>query len=731
MRKTWCWITAALLFRLVTHSSGQGKTDFYTTVSTLSDLIQMEKEVKASLLYYTKRLKIVQDSVLNFVQDSQPYDDLATPSDVFDYLKHPVHAFQLIKRMTAGLGDIETQIRRMQSFDSLVDIREMRKQRLLPWDEDFRGLAASLVRLQNTYDLDISELAKGHLRTEVPQSRTISGRLPLSARDCLNISQVALDQGFYDRAVEWVEQAVRTAAGEGNVTTSKQELDTFHETVVKEHDENLDTTQETTDSLVDIREMRKQRLLPWDEDFRGLAASLVRLQNTYDLDISELAKGHLRTEVPQSRTISGRLPLSARDCLNISQVALDQGFYDRAVEWVEQAVRTAAGEGNVTTSKQELDTFHETVVKEHDENLDTTQETTAWEGFFWQTYGVPVRDRMKRSKEYKAELFQEDPQEYQDSQNYKRLCRGEQLRTLKMDSQLRCRYYKGQDGFFKLQPIKLEEFNLKPYIVVLHDVIQDRDLEDLIAFAKPRLMISKTYSDDMELSPIRTSSNTWLFEQNATIASRLNRYLTALLGMGTSDSNFEAEPYQLANYGTGGHYLPHHDYLYDVYEDSDENATIASRLNRYLTALLGMGTSDSNFEAEPYQLANYGTGGHYLPHHDYLYDVYEDSDETDDFSRLPSYGDRLATLMIYMSDVEEGGATVFPKLGVRLTPKKGDAAFWWNLKTSGAVEKLTLHAGCPVLYGNKWIANKWFRSYGNVFRLPCSTDRYASMAPLV
>ncbi|KAM7294885.1 hypothetical protein ISCGN_024390 [Ixodes scapularis] len=115
-----------------------------------------------------------------------------------------------------------------------------------------------------------------------------------------------------------------------------------------------------------------------------------------------------------------------------------------------------------------------------------------------------------------------------------------------------------------------------------------------------------------------------------------------------------------------------------------------------------MGTSDSNFEAEPYQLANYGTGGHYLPHHDYLYDVYEDSDETDDFSRFPSYGDRLATLMIYMSDVEEGGATVFPKLGVRLTPKKGDAAFWWNLKTSGAVEKLTLHAGCPVLYGNKW-----------------------------
>uniref|UniRef100_V5GQ21 Putative secreted protein n=1 Tax=Ixodes ricinus TaxID=34613 RepID=V5GQ21_IXORI len=96
MSETCCWITAALFFCLVTDSSGQEKTDFYTTMSTLSDLIQYgKKRFKASLLYYTKRLKIVQDSVLNFVQDSQPYDDLTSPSDVFDYLKHPVHAFQL------------------------------------------------------------------------------------------------------------------------------------------------------------------------------------------------------------------------------------------------------------------------------------------------------------------------------------------------------------------------------------------------------------------------------------------------------------------------------------------------------------------------------------------------------------------------------------------------------------------------------------------------------------
>ena len=72
-------------------------------------------------------------------------------------------------------------------------------------------------------------------------------------------------------------------------------------------------------------------------------------------------------------------------------------------------------------------------------------------------------------------------------------------------------------------------------------------------------------------------------------------------------------------------------------------------------------------------------------------------------------GQRVSTLVMYLSDVEQGGETTFPDVGVSVVPKKGAAVYFEYCNSQGQVDPLSLHAGNPVIKGEKWIATKWMR----------------------
>ena len=113
--------------------------------------------------------------------------------------------------------------------------------------------------------------------------------------------------------------------------------------------------------------------------------------------------------------------------------------------------------------------------------------------------------------------------------------------------------------------------------------------------------------------------------------------------------------------------------------------------------------------AEQYQLVYYKKGAEYKPHFD-SFDY-----ETDDGKKnWEPGGQRMITVIAYLNDVEEGGETGFPELGINIPPKKGDAVVFHNTVSNDAhthpkINPRSLHGGMPVIKGEKWMVNLWFR----------------------
>jgi prolyl 4-hydroxylase len=103
---------------------------------------------------------------------------------------------------------------------------------------------------------------------------------------------------------------------------------------------------------------------------------------------------------------------------------------------------------------------------------------------------------------------------------------------------------------------------------------------------------------------------------------------------------------------------------------------------------------------EGLHILNYPPSAEYLPHYDYFNPVDPGSKTHTDRG-----GNRIATLIIYLSDVEAGGGTVFPTQNLHVHPCQGHAVFF----SYQDLTPLSLHGGEPVIQGSKWIATKWLR----------------------
>ena len=100
---------------------------------------------------------------------------------------------------------------------------------------------------------------------------------------------------------------------------------------------------------------------------------------------------------------------------------------------------------------------------------------------------------------------------------------------------------------------------------------------------------------------------------------------------------------------------------------------------------------------EPLQVLRYAPGEQYRPHMDALPGV-------------TAAQQRVLTFLVYLNEDYEGGETDFPRLGVRIKGRAGDALMFRNASADGRADERMIHAGLPVGRGVKHLASRWIRA---------------------
>ena len=104
------------------------------------------------------------------------------------------------------------------------------------------------------------------------------------------------------------------------------------------------------------------------------------------------------------------------------------------------------------------------------------------------------------------------------------------------------------------------------------------------------------------------------------------------------------------------------------------------------------------------QVLHYAVGQEFVLHCDFL-------DPRALGEEIARNGQRIVTVLIYLNEDFEGGATSFPRLGIEHRGATGDALMFRNVDRAGQPDPRTQHAGSAPSSGEKWVFSQWVRNH--------------------
>lgn len=108
--------------------------------------------------------------------------------------------------------------------------------------------------------------------------------------------------------------------------------------------------------------------------------------------------------------------------------------------------------------------------------------------------------------------------------------------------------------------------------------------------------------------------------------------------------------------------------------------------------------------AEPIVVLRYEPGQFYQWHYDAIHAYTAEIQ-----AELERFGQRFKTAILYLNDDFEGGETEFKAPYIQVKPETATILVFDNTDQAGKPIPSSLHRGCEVTAGQKWVCTQWFR----------------------
>ncbi|XP_020784324.1 prolyl 4-hydroxylase subunit alpha-3 isoform X2 [Boleophthalmus pectinirostris] len=436
---------------------------------------------------------------------------------------------------------------------------------------------------------------------------------------------------------------------------------------------NVVYSDEALENLQALRSSYEQEgsALPKLEDLQGAVWGLLRLQDVYSLQVSGLVRGHFLTITSGGTSEIYRplmsVPLSGDDCFLVGKVAYDQEDYYHSVPWLEQSVHLFRGHHWSPENQGSLEDALDHLAFSHFKTGNVTYALTLSQELL---HHDPVNERVLQNVEKYEKLLVVKPH---IKGNGLRRPASKYLRTRDVYERL-CQNHGSQPTHFQNPKLFCDYFTSgSPGLTV-------RPAKREILSLQPFVVLYHDFITHTEAEDVKSLAQPGL--RRSVVASGVKQ--------ATADYRISKSAWL-----------------------KDTSHAVIGKLDHRISMVTGLNVNHPF--GEYLQVVNYGIGGHYEPHFDHA-----------TAPNSPVYklntGNRVATFMIYLSSVEAGGSTAFIYANFSLPVEEKAAIFWWNLHRNGEGDVDTLHAGCPVLVGDKWVANKWIHEYGQEFNHRCTLN---------